>query len=567
MLAGKLAGVSVSTANGLPGEVSSVTIRAKSSWNNQNALYVIDGMIGTATDFSSLSANEIESITVLKDAASAAIYGSRAAGGVIVVKTKTGSYGKELKIDYSFNTGFDKRAKEMELTDGVQTAEMYNRVNPTSDPIGWYWSQEEIEWMKTINGGWGYDLIDAVWRNPSITTHNIGVSGGSDKVKFYAGASFTKQTGFLDNLDYKKNNFRVNVSAKLSENLDVTGSIALNSNNRQLMTGGSALGDIYQVYTWMRGWQPDYPVYTDSGKPIDIGWWASLPAQIRGDGGYNRSKTLNPTMNFSATYKLPWIKGLSAKASYSRSYTVFRAKDYQVKYQMVKTQKVSNHIWKTSDADIIGTTWSSQVPKDYLEERSTWGDNWQYNLQLSYANTFNNVHNLNATLVFEKYESNYGGMVAGVENFPVYNIDQWWATSADRADSYVNRSTNYSDRLSGRQSWIGQLLYDYDGKYLFCASYRYDGSMNFSPDKRWGVFPSMSVGWVISKESFFRSDIINFLKLRASVGLTGNDAIGGWQWQQSYVSGNSSYFGTGDKISSGITYGVLPNKELTWENH
>lgn len=565
VLSGKLAGVNVSTAVGLPGEFSSVSIRAKSSWNSQSALFVIDGRICSASDFNNLSANEIENVTVLKDAASAAIYGSRAAGGVVVVTTKTGSYGQGLKIDYSFNTGFDKRGKEMALTDGVQTAELYNQINPNSDPVGWAWSQEEIDWMRTVNGGWGYDLIDAVWNNPSITTHNISISGASDKIKFYAGGSFTKQEGFLDNLDYKKNNFRLNVSAKLSENLDVFGSLALNSNNRQLMTGGSALGDIYSVYTWMRGWQPDYPVYTDSGQPIDIGWWASLPAQIRGDGGYNRSNTLNPTLNFSATYKIPWVKGLSVKASYSKSYTSFRAKDYQKKYKMVKTEKVSNHIWKTSDADIIGTSWSSQVPKDYLEERSTWNDNWQYNLQLSYAKTFKDVHNLNASLVFEKYESNNGGFAAGVENFPVYNFDQWWATSPDRGDSYVKRDASYSDQAAGRQSWIGQFMYDYDGKYLINASYRYDGSMNFAPEKRWGFFPSVSAGWVISKESFFNSKNIDFLKLRASVGLTGNDAVGGWQWQQSYVSSNSSYFGTENKISSGITYGVLPNKDLTWE--
>lgn len=573
-LAGKLAGVNVLTANGLPGEFANISIRAKSSWNAQNVLFVIDGMISDATDFNNLSANEIENVTVLKDAASAAIYGSRAAGGVIVVTTKTGSYGQKVKIDYSFNTGFDKRGKEMQLTSGVQTAEYYNRINPNSDPISWRWSQDDIEWIKGINNGWGYDLIDAVWQNPKITTHNIGVSGGSEKVKFYAGGAFTKQEGFLDNLGYKKNNFRLNLTAKLSDNLDVTGQFALNSNYRELMTGGSPnmVGDIHAVYRWMKGWQPDYPIYTDSGQPIDIGWWANLPAQIRGDGGYLHSNTLNPTMNISATYRIPYVKGLSAKASYSKSYTYFRAKDYQKRYKMAKMKKEGLHIWNTSDDDIIGYVMSGQVSKDYLEKRSTWGDNWQYNLQLSYARTFNNRHNLNASLVFEKYESNMGGMAAGVETFPIYNKDQWWATSPDRADSYVIHSAFnsagqniYCDQALGRQSWIGQLLYDYDGKYLFNASYRYDGSMNFAPDKRWGFFPSGSVGWVISKESFFKSDVIDFLKLRGSVGLTGNDAIGGWQWQQSYVSSNSAYFGTGDKISSGITYGVLPNENLTWE--
>lgn len=564
ILAGQLSGVNVSTGDGLPGSQASINIRAKSSWNNQDVLYVIDGVISSATDFNTLSSNEIDNVTVLKDAASAAVYGSRAAGGVIVVTTKRGSYGSGVKIDYSFNTGFSKRGKNVELTDGAQTAELYMRINPSSDPASWAWTADEIEWIKTINGGWGYDLVDAVWQDPQISTHNVSVSGGSEKVKFFAGYSTTKQDGFLENLSYNKHNVRLNVSAKLSENLDVFGSLSLGTSKKTSATG-SSVGDIYGLYRWMLGWQPDYPVWTEGGLPIDIGWTANIPAQVRGDAGYIQDNNLRPAMNVSATYKIPYIKGLSATASFSKAYTNSRNKTYQKRYKMYVTKKTGKHMFSIKDEDIIGTTTSSQISKDYLQETSTWGDNWQYNLQLSYDRTFKDVHNLKATLVFEKYELNNGGLSAGIENFPVYNTDQWWATSSDRADSYVARDADYTDQSSGRQSWIGQLFYDYNGKYLFNASYRYDGSMNFSPDNRWGFFPSGSLGWIISKESFFNVEAIDLLKLRASVGMTGNDAIGGWQWQQSYVNGNSSYFGTGSKINSGITYGVLPNEDLTWE--
>lgn len=564
ILAGQLSGVNVSTGDGLPGNQSSISIRAKSSWNDQDVLYVIDGMICDATDFNNLSANEIENVTVLKDAASAAIYGSRAAGGVVVVTTKGGSYSQKVKIDYSFNTGFDRRGKEMQLTDGVQTAELYMRINPTSDPAAWAWTPEEIEYMKTINNGWGYDWVEAVWQNPKKTTHNIGISGGSEKVKFFAGYSNTAQDGFLQNLSYKKNNFRLNMTAKLSDDLDVSGSIALSSNSTNSTTG-AGIGDIYGVYQWLRGWQPDTPIFSDSGLPLDPSWVANVPAQVRGDAGYIKDKYLKPSINISATYKIPFVKGLSAKASYSKAYTNVRSKVYQKQYTLYITKKESLHKWSTSDADIIGTKKSSQIAKDYLQETSTWGDNWQYNLQLSYNRVFKDVHNVNATLVFEKYESNAGGMSAGIENFPVYNTDQWWATSSDRVDSYVARDSKYSDQSTGRQSWIGQFMYDYDGKYLLNASYRYDGSMNFAPEHRWGFFPSASLGWIISKESFFNTNIVDFMKLRASVGLTGNDAIGGWQWQQAYQSGNSVFLGTNNTVLPGITYGVLPNESLTWE--
>lgn len=564
-LAGKMAGVNVSTPDAMVGANANISIRTASSWNSQSPLYIIDGMMADANQFNDLSSNEIEDITVLKDAASAAIYGSRAAGGVIVVTTKRGNYGSKVKVDYSFNTGFDKRSKELQLTDGVQTAEMYMRVNPTSDPAGWAWSQDEIEWMKTLNGGWGYDILDAVWQDPKITTHNISVSGGSDRVKFFAGGSFTKQDGFMDNMSYKKNSYRLNIAAKVIEGLEVAGQFSLGLQRSKVTTGGGHIGDIRGMYSWLRGWQPDYPIWTESGEPIDIGWWGSIPAQIRGDGGYISAKDLTPTMNISATYQLPWVKGLSVKASYGASYIEARSKSYQKRYSMYKMKKYGKHIWGTKDSDIEGTVMSSQIAKDYLEEASTYAELWQYNLQLNYDRTFNDVHNLKAAFVFEKYNAKYGGMAGGVENFPVYNFDQWWATSPDRVDSYMNRETKYSDTNSGRQSWIGQLFYDYAGKYLLSASYRYDGSMNFAPDERWGFFPSGSVGWVISKEPFFNTKVVDFLKLRASVGLTGNDAVGGWQWQQSYQAGNSAIYGTDNTLSSGITYGVLPNEGLTWE--
>lgn len=564
ILAGQLSGVNVSTGDGLPGNQSSISIRAKSSWNDQDVLYVIDGMICDATDFNNLSANEIENVTVLKDAASAAVYGSRAAGGVVVVTTKMGNYGQGIKINYSFNSGFSKRGKNAELTDAAQTAEMYMRINPDSDPASWAWTPEEIEWVKTLNGGWGYDMVDAVWQDPQISTHNIGITGGSDKIKFFAGGSFTKQDGFLENLWYKKNNFRVNVSAKITKDLDVFGSISMSSTKRSTATG-SSVGDIYGLYSWMLGWQPDNPIWTDNGLPIDPGWTANVPAQVRGDAGYIHDTYLKPVLNMRATYKMPFLEGLSVTAGFSKSYTNDRNKTYQKKYKMYVTKKEGIHKISTRDEDIIGESTSSQISKDYLEESSTWGDSWQYNLQLTYDKIFKEDHSVKATLVFEKQETNAGGMKAGVENFPVYNTDNWWATSGDRSDSYVARDASLTDMSYGRQSWIGQFMYGYKDKYLVNLSYRYDGSMNFSPDNRWGFFPSASMAWILSKESFFNAPKVDLLKLRASVGLTGNDAVGGWQWQQSYKSANSSYFGTGNKINQGITYGVLPNENLTWE--
>ena len=564
ILAGKLSGVSVGTPDGLPGQQPSISVRSKSSWNDQPVLYVIDGKISTQSDFNELSANEIENVTVLKDAASTAVYGSRAAGGVILVTTKRGGYGQKVQINYSFSTGFDKRGKNVELTDGPQTARLYQRINPTSDPAGWAWTDEDIEFIKTINGGWGYDLLKSVWRDPNTTSHNIDVTGGTDKVKFFVGGSFTKQKGFLPNLDYKKYNMRMNISAKLSENLDIFAALYLNDNNSSSTTGAS-VGDIYGLYKWLLNWQPDYPVWTKGGLPIDIGWTANIAAQVRGDGGYVKTNYLKPVINANMTYKVPFIKGLSATAAFSKSYTQERSKTFLTRYKMYVTKKTGKHNFSIDDADIVGTTMSSQISKDYMQQDVKWSGDWQLNLQLNYNRTFKEDHNVRAALVFEKYETDGAGVSAGIESLPNYLTDQWWAASDDRSNSYVNRSTDFSDYMSGRQSWVGQLFYDYQGRYLASFSYRYDGSMNFSPDNRWGFFPSGSLGWIISKEPFFKVKGIDMLKLRGSVGLTGNDAVGGWQWLQSYVSGNSAYFGTSSSVNQGITYGVLPNESLKWE--
>lgn len=164
-------------------------------------------------------------------------------------------------------------------------------------------------------------------------------------------------------------------------------------------------------------------------------------------------------------------------------------------------------------------------------------------------------------------------MDAAINGYPLYTTDQWWASTGGSGivngtatKSISNSYGNYA--LNGRKSWIGQFFYDYAGKYVATFTYRYDGSANFAPDKRWGFFPGGSAAWVISKEKFFRNvKGIDMLKLKASVGLTGNDNVGGFQWQDSYVAGSSAFFGSQPALNPGIQYNVLPNPNITWEKY
>ena len=559
ILVGKLVGVSVSTPNGLPGAAPSISIRTGSSWNDQNVTYVIDGVVRGGGDFNNLSPNEIEDITVLKDAASAAIYGSRSAGGVIIVTTKKGTRGKPV-FNYSYGYSIDTRTKNSDLTSGVEAAELYGRINGEADPAGWAWSQEEIDHIRTINNGWGYDQLDAVWRNPVTQTHNFSVNGGSEKVRYFGAASYVKQEGFLKPYTYDKYNIRMNVTADITKDLEVFAGLAIYNT----FQGNAVFENAEANYGKLRVWQPDQPVYTDSGKHIDFGWIANNGASVDGKGGYNKSQMLKPQAVISATYKAPFLKGLSAKISYSRSWVHDLNKIYYTNYDLYQVKKsgTHNHIFSTKDEDIIGTRKTTWVGKDYIQRKSSWSGDKQFNVQLSYENVFNNLHRVSGTLVTEWYEGDGASVHGGRETFPVYMTDQFWAASSARADTWGGGDTDWQ---SGRFSYIGQFSYSYADKYLLSFSFREDGSMNFAPSQRWGFFPAGSLGWVISEESFFNKSAIQFLKLRASVGLTGNDSVGGWQWQESYKSGSSAYFGSSPSKSVGITYGSVVNPNLTWE--
>ena len=563
LLTGKMAGVKVGTTSSIPGENPSISIRTVSSWkdNAQPVTYVIDGVVRNSTDFNNLSANEIENISVLKDAASAAIYGSRSSGGVIIVTTKKGKVGKP-SINYSYGFSVDSRTGNQDLTDGVQTAELYNRVS-TNPSVNW--TQEEIDHMASINGGWGYNQLDAVWQNPTTQTHNLSVTGGSDRIRYFGAASYINQDGFMKPLTYDKYNVRLNVTADVTKDLEVFVGFSLNnSKTGKNATDGAQGMNPNDTYGKLRIWQPEQPVFTDSGKLMDYGWIGNVGARVRGDDGYHHEKYLQSTATFKATYKMPFLKGLSASMQYSKSWSNNWMNGFYTNYDMAVTKKsgANGRIISTRDEDITSWRHSSWLGKDCIEKKSDWDESQQLNFYLNYSNTFNEVHHLDAVLLTEWYEGTTDQVYAGRETFPVYKYDQFWAASSARADTYGGGDASTKN---GRMSYVGQFNYSYANKYLLSFSFREDGSMNFAPSQRWGFFPAGSVGWVLSEENFFNKKWIQFMKIRGSVGLTGDDSVGGWQWQESYKQDGSAYFGTNPSKSLGLTYGSVVNPNLTWE--
>ena len=570
LLAGKMAGVNIGTTSGIPGNNPEISIRTTSSWkekkyNPQPVTYVIDGVVRDATDFNNLSSNEIENISVLKDAASAAIYGSRSSGGVIIVTTKKGKEGKPT-INYSYGFSVDSRTGNQDLTDGVQTAELYNRVNPNPSSN---WTQEEIDHIASINGGWGYNQLDAVWQNPTTQTHNLSISGGSDKIQYFGAASYVKQEGFLKPMTYDKYNVRLNVTADVTKDLEVFVGFSLNNNKTGRTATDGNDGNTYpnDTYQKLRIWQPEQPVFTDSGKLMDYGWSGNVGARVRGDDGYHYEKFLKSTATFKATYKMPFLKGLSASVQYSKSWMNNWISGYYTNYDMMLTKKsgANSRIISTRDEDIIGVKRSNWFTKDYIKKTSDWDEDQQLNFYLNYSNTFNDIHRLDAVLLTEWYEGSIDQVYGLRESFPLYRYDQFWAASNIRENTHGGGDTA---KKTGRMSYVGQFNYSYADKYLLSFSFREDGSMNFAPSQRWGFFPAGSAAWVLSEESFFNKKWIQFMKIRGSVGLTGDDSVGGWQWMESYLSNSDTkhaYFGTDPSKNVGLTYGKVVNPNLTWE--
>lgn len=561
VLAGKMAGVKVSTPSGEPGSQPGVSVRTGTTWNTSPMLYVIDGAVLDANAFANLSATEIETVTVLKDAASAAVYGARSDAGVVLVTTKRGKEGKP-SINYTANFSADFATQEVELTNlyeaGLLVNQEYKNFGLTA-PTGIAWSDEELEWAKNLPNH-GYNTMDEVWNTPYVMNHSLSVSGGSEKIKYFAAANYFTQKGFLASTDYDKLNLRMNITADITKDLQLYASISnTNTSTSSAPTEGTGAtyGKSRIAFNYM-------PVYSSDGtKYIGDGWaYGNVAAAANGASGYENKDWMNPIVNISITYKLPWVNGLSLKASYMGSWENTRKKSYRrtEKFYYPVSSGANGHIKNVDDVNLTKYYESSETAG--LWGGSEWWTDQQLNFQVNYDRTFGK-HHVNAAFVYEATNNLYYGISNGRKFFPLYQTDQWWAASSS-ADAL--EAGGGPDTETGRASyvWIGN--YDYDNKYIFNLSMRYDGSMKFAPDQRWGLFPAGSAAWVISSEPFLQNnDKVTFLKLRGSVGLTGNDAVGGWQWQESYSTGNAYMFGDNLSKYYGLKYGSLVNTDLTWE--
>ncbi|SEW22218.1 TonB-linked outer membrane protein, SusC/RagA family [Chitinophaga sp. YR573] len=569
-LQNKVPGVSISQTSGKPGATTSLTIRNPVTWastgSTTDPLFVIDGFQLTKQDFDNLDATLIESVTFLKDAA-ASIYGARGANGVILVKTKMGKPGKP-RISYAGSYGISSATYIPEMLSGYdQAIQLNNKYTSLKDAdANKYYTPDELAYLKTHNNNW----IDDVWKSSHLTRHTISVSGGTDRITFFAGGNYYKENGNVGDLYVTKYGLRMGINAKIIDNL--TTSISFSTDNaltnrpapKTVQSGLTEQSDqmsaTVSALLLTPGWVPMYingrPVY--SSVP---GWH---PQELIKTGSYSKLKSQGQTINASLDYKLPAVKGLTFRVQYGRNARTNFGKEYYLPYSLYNfvregTHNTSQNVIFTNQ--LTTTNPSTLIKNGNLMTESYGGtSSYQLNESVSYDRTFGK-HAVNLILVAEQSESQTDNFDTRRETVVIPGIDQLFAFSQDKT-LYDNSG---SSGEGGRMSYLGRLNYAFKDKFLLEATFRADASPNFPKTSQWGYFPSVAVGWKLSEEPFFKEHVraINDFKIRFQVGLTGNDAVRNYQYKERYTQTTGMLFGS--TLTSGLNNNDIPNPSITWE--
>ncbi|MGY5254652.1 SusC/RagA family TonB-linked outer membrane protein [Sphingobacterium spiritivorum] len=585
-LAGRAAGINVTNTSGMAGASSSLRIRGSFA----EPLYVIDGIVRDKAAFDALEANEVDQMSFLKDAATAAVYGTRAGNGVVVVTTKKGTAQEPVfNVQSNYNFGAPTQTLLADITTAADELTYQNRVSqflwengsrsqPWVAPNG----QEEFDYFKDKV----YSVNDVIWRNPFSHRQSISVSGGGDRITYYNLVSYRKENGSYKSLNHEKFNLRSNVSAKITDDFTIDVNISANQINSQRFYwpfSTSSNDDDFDVSDFYRvtfNWPKMYPFYLNKdGSPSNtateypvqtpMGSWQAWNVidQVVGNRYIDRKvRQVNPIMTLN--YKLDkLVEGLSTKVvgSYlAEDYMRKRFMTFQKNYTFTSLNPDGNRFIPappSEDKVNIFTFSQAQPFMDYAPQRE-----WEYQVNwfLNYNRRFNK-HAVDALVVYEQFKAGGTYVTSRAEN-PIVSIDQMFIYPTDR----TFRSTDAYESINSRRGFIGRANYNYADKYIAEFSFRYDGSPLFPGDKRWGFFPSMSAAWRISEEQFFSGikNTFSDLKLRASYGTTGNDLnvnaerIGQFLYQEKYRPAGGYMFG--DRYYNGIAYGATPTQNLTW---
>jgi len=555
MLTGKIPGLRVVQKTSEPGQfTNSFDIR-----NFGSPLLVVDGV--PRSDLQKLDPNEIESITVLKDA-SASIYGVRAANGVLLVTTKKGTNGAP-KINYSVYYGIQKPADILKPVGAVDRMTLMNEksMRSTTNPTLTY----DSDAFKAYEDGTltSTDWYGAVIRNSAPQQqHNVSLSGGSDAVTYFVNLGYMDQQGFWksNSLDYNRVNVRSNIEARISKRLK----FSLKLNGIKDFTT-RPITDTWTVFKMLWRSVPTDKIYANDNSAYlastSAGGDVLNPVAMSNSdiSGYYHSTNKIFESSADFTYDVPYINGLTVKGLLSFDNNISDNTSYNKEYKE----------YTYNSATDVYTGVSKQSPSS-LSRTYTNGENLLYNISLNYKRTFAEKHNVSALLLLESSHSTTDNIKASRELSIA--IPYLFAGNTLNQVGTADASGISENAYAG---FVGDFSYDYEGKYLAKFSFREDGSSKFPASSRWGFFPSGSVGWRMSEESFIKDNLpfINNLKIRGSYGILGDDGSAAYQYVTGYDYPNTSgasinNFPTGyvfgGTYTNALGFRVVANPNITW---
>ncbi len=544
-LAGKLPGIRVQTRGGVPGSEATVDIRGFGS-----PLILVDGIEqpGFMVD-----PNEVESISVLKDA-SAAVYGVKAANGVLLITTKKGTVGKS-KISYNGSVGFQNFTDYPKMVNAYEYAQLIDEdaINRGTEPI---YGPEKLELFKqgTEPGYRNYDWMDILTRsNAPQTQHNVNVNGGNEDVKYFASVGYFDQEGIYSTKDinFNRYNFRSNVSAKIAEFLTADVSLGGHVENRMAPYDD----DTYIIHGITR-MQPYYSPYANDEEGIHYGLTNFQNPLARSDAdysGYRKQKNKLLNASFSLKYDMPFVPGLSAKVLFSYLTRARESKNFRKEFLLYSHDATENQYNKvfTGNAPSALTRTFRNDEQNLLQ------------FSMNYNRSFLDKHNVSGLFLYEQRED-LSDYVSAYREFAIDALDE--------INAGVDRNKNNGGVSSemANVSFVGRVNYDYMSKYLFEFAFREDGSAKFHKDNRWGFFPSVSLGWRISEEPFMKNSasFLDDLKIRGSYGKVGDDyaddTVLAFQYLTGYNYPSDRNYIFGDNVVNSVSSKGLANINYSW---
>lgn len=543
-LQGTMPGVTIQQTSGQPGsDGSTIRVRGIGSINSdQNPLVLVDGI---EMDINQVDANTIESVSVLKDAASASIYGSRASNGVILITTKRGKEGK-VTTTYS---GYVTIQRPTNMPEPVAAWEYLQAELNSWDNAGITVTEIQreqqlklIEEQRTLKPD-NWNRYDTNWKeetlkdNAIMHSHNVTISGGTDKLSFFASGSYMGQEGLIPNDEYNRTNIRLNADAKLTSWMKV----GIETNLRQSELTNPGMGSPKSIIN-----QALYMLPTlSAARELDGNWGYGKnglnPTAMANASGEKKTRSTEALVN--GTITLTPIKGLELKGQYSRRQVVNRGRSLTTPY----TTSLKGQVMGTYPAeDGLNESWNQTIRNYYLA-------------QGSYDMTIND-HYAKVLVGFQAEDSEYSSFYGAKKGF---DLGRYYLDNGDGATATSGGGANSWAMMSG----FARLNYNYKQKYLLEVTGRYDGSSRFTKANRWGFFPSVSAGWVMSQENFLQqaSDYLDILKLRVSYGLLGNQNIGNYPYAAVINPGYGYYLGDKKELVPGVAQTSLSNADISWE--